>query len=120
MVLSACDTALGREEVGEGLVGLRYMFLVRGADSVVASLWSVPDAATAQLMQEYYAGLIDRHQRPDTALAAAMRRMIAAGKSDPALWGAFTASLARVSDAASMHPDIVAHANTAQRTLASR
>ena len=54
VVLSACQTGLGREMRGEGLIGLTRAFLYAGANSVVVSLWEVSDASTAALMKEFY------------------------------------------------------------------
>jgi CHAT domain-containing protein len=54
VVLSACESALGRLERGEGVVGLTRSFLGAGAQGVVASLWPVSDASTATLMAEFY------------------------------------------------------------------
>ena len=93
VVLSACDTALGPDIGGEGLLGLRYVMLARGAHSVVASLWAVPDRSTELLMQKFYQGLLNGHQRPETALASAMRQTLAQGARDPALWSAFTTTV---------------------------
>jgi CHAT domain-containing protein/tetratricopeptide (TPR) repeat protein len=93
VVLSACDTALGPDIGGEGLLGLRYVVLARGAQSVVASLWAVPDRSTELLMQKFYQGLLNGQQRPEAALAAAMRRTLDQGTRDPALWAAFTTTL---------------------------
>ncbi len=53
VVLSACETGLGKEISGEGLVGMTRGFMYAGASRVVASLWKVSDAATAQLMAEF-------------------------------------------------------------------
>ncbi len=53
-VLSACRTGLGKEAAGEGLLGLQRAFAVAGCRTVVASLWSVDDAATAVLMERFY------------------------------------------------------------------
>ena len=54
VVLSACQTALGKEIKGEGLVGLTRGFMYAGAPRVVASLWQVSDVATAELMKKFY------------------------------------------------------------------
>jgi CHAT domain-containing protein/tetratricopeptide (TPR) repeat protein len=71
VVLSACDTALGREVRGEGLVGLTRGFMYAGAERVVASLWEVQDRATARLMTDFYRGLIEEGRRPADALRRA-------------------------------------------------
>ena len=106
MVLSACDTALGKEYASEGLVGLRYAALARGANAVVASLWPVSDAIAARLMTAMYRGIIAsdeaRHAPAPTenapvahALAAAMRdELLRAPGLDPALWAPFTVYVA--------------------------
>jgi CHAT domain-containing protein/tetratricopeptide (TPR) repeat protein len=96
VVLSACDTALGTAIGGEGLLGLRYVVLARGARSVVASLWAVPDLSTERLMQVFYRQLLQVHQRPELALALAMRQSIHDGPQDPAFWAAFTTTLESV------------------------
>lgn len=57
VVLSACETALGGEEAGEGIVGLTRAFEYAGARSVLASLWPVADQSTALLMARFYEGL---------------------------------------------------------------
>lgn len=54
VVLSACDTALGGEQGGEGLIGLTRAFQYAGARTVMASLWSVRDQATSELMIRFY------------------------------------------------------------------
>lgn len=103
IVLSACDTALGKEYGSEGLVGLRYAALARGAHAVVASLWPVSDGAAAALMANMYRGLVDRRvseERPSgmqvaRSLAAAMRDTLAQAPSlDPAIWSPFTVYVA--------------------------
>ncbi len=71
VVLSACETALGEEVDGEGLVGLTWGFIYAGAKSVVASLWRVNDASTAELMRVFYDGMQRRHLLPATALRQA-------------------------------------------------
>ena len=54
VVLSACNSALGRAIVGEGLVGFAHAFLRVGARSTLASQWSVPDRATLEFMTTFY------------------------------------------------------------------
>jgi hypothetical protein len=56
-VLSACNTAMGDIKLGEGVFGLRRAFAVAGAKTLVMSLWSVPDRATALLMQRFFTNL---------------------------------------------------------------
>ncbi len=60
VVLSACQTALGKEIKGEGVVGIARAFMYAGAPRVVAALWEVNDAATAELMKLFYLGRADR------------------------------------------------------------
>jgi CHAT domain-containing protein len=57
VTLSACETALGREVVGEGMLGLTRAFHYAGARSVLASLWRIDDESTAELMAKFYAGM---------------------------------------------------------------
>jgi CHAT domain-containing protein len=59
VVLSGCESALGRATQGEGVLGLAAAFLVSGASAVVASIWEVDDRATAELMERMYAHLAD-------------------------------------------------------------
>jgi CHAT domain-containing protein len=71
VVLSACETGLGREIGGEGLVGLVRGFMYAGATRVIASLWSVDDEVTAHLMAHFYRGLEQEKLSPAAALRAA-------------------------------------------------
>ncbi len=57
VVLSACETGLGRLEAGQGVLGMQRAFQAAGGRAVVASLWKVDDAATAVLMERFYANL---------------------------------------------------------------
>jgi CHAT domain-containing protein/Tfp pilus assembly protein PilF len=75
VVLSACETGLGKEIKGEGLVGLTRGFMYAGAPRVVVSLWSVNDKATAELMAKFYRKMLSEGQRPASALRAAQVEM---------------------------------------------
>ena len=90
VVLSACETALGREIRGEGLLGLTQAFMYAGARGTVASLWQVPDRATAELMTRFYDGMLMRNLRPAEALRAAQLSIASDRRwRDPYFWGAF-------------------------------
>jgi CHAT domain-containing protein/tetratricopeptide (TPR) repeat protein len=82
VVLSACQTGLGQEVKGEGLVGLTRGFMYAGAARVMASLWKVDDAATAELMRRMYAKLLKSGMRPAAALRRAQIEM-----SEQPRWG---------------------------------
>jgi CHAT domain-containing protein/Tfp pilus assembly protein PilF len=75
VVLSGCETALGEKINGEGVVGLTRGFMYAGASRVIASLWSVSDSATADLMAEFYKSLAKDRMRPASALRAAQIHM---------------------------------------------
>ncbi|HEY6925508.1 MAG TPA: CHAT domain-containing tetratricopeptide repeat protein [Steroidobacteraceae bacterium] len=93
VVLSACDTSLGKEAAGEGLMGLRYIVLARGAAAVVASLWEVPDEATSELMAAFYRSLLGRRKSVPAALSEAMRTLLDRSNPDPSQWGSFSATI---------------------------
>jgi CHAT domain-containing protein len=91
VVLSGCETALGRELKAEGLVGLTHGFFYAGVPRVVASLWRVPERATAALMTAFYEGLVIEGLTPARALAAAQGRVAADRRwRDPYYWAGFT------------------------------
>jgi CHAT domain-containing protein len=90
VVLSACQTALGREIRGEGLMGLTRGFLYAGARAVVASLWQVDDESTAELMKRFYRGMLKEGRRPADALRAAQLEMSRTKRwSAPFYWAGF-------------------------------
>src|SRR5690349_17031645 len=70
-VLSACETGLGAIEAGEGVQGLTRAFHLAGCPNVVASLWTVNDAATAALMAQFYHELWVNGRPPLAALRQA-------------------------------------------------
>ena len=89
-VLSACQTALGKEIRGEGIVGLAHGFMAAGSKSVVASLWKVDDAATAALMADFYQGMFDKNMPPAAALRSAKLKMMRDKRwSEPYYWAGF-------------------------------
>jgi CHAT domain-containing protein len=77
VVLSACDTGRGEVQTGEGVMGLRRAFVLAGAQTLVMSLWSVPDIATAILMEQFYRNLLQGRGRAEALHRAqdALRRM---------------------------------------------
>ena len=91
VVLSACQTALGQEIKGEGLIGLTRGFFYAGAHRVLASLWEIDDRTTAVFMKPFYEAMIQRHQRPSAALRSAQAAMWKGkGWDAPYYWAAFT------------------------------
>ena len=91
VVLSACQTGLGKEVRGEGLVGLTRGFMYAGSPRVVVSLWSVSDEATAALMSRFYRGALSDGLRPAEALRAAQVSLLRDKKyAYPFYWAAFT------------------------------
>jgi len=90
VVLSACNTALGRQVSGEGIVGIVRGFMYAGAKRVVASLWKVDDDATGEMMGRFYVEMLQRHRSPAAALRQAQ---LALWRQDrwrpPFYWAAF-------------------------------
>jgi len=90
VVLSACDTALGKNIEGEGIVGLTRGFMYAGAPRVVATLWRVDDDATSEFMKDFYGAIFSEHDSPAAALRAAQATMRAQPRfHSPYYWGAF-------------------------------
>ncbi len=90
VVLSACQTGLGKEIKGEGLVGLTRGFMYAGAARIVVSLWNVNDKATAELMTKFYQKMLKSGERPAAALRAAQVEMWRQKQWEvPYYWAAF-------------------------------
>lgn len=90
VVLSACQTGLGQEVRGEGLIGLVRGFMYAGAPRVMASMWEVDDAATAELMKLFYKSVLQEKLTPAAALRAAQIKMLTKRHwQAPYYWGAF-------------------------------
>ncbi len=91
IVLSACQTALGKDVRGEGLIGLTRGFMYAGARRVVASLWKVDDAATAEFMKRFYQNLLQKKLAPSASLRQAQTEMKQIPRfRSPYFWAGFT------------------------------
>jgi CHAT domain-containing protein/tetratricopeptide (TPR) repeat protein len=90
VVLSACDTALGKQLRGEGLVGMVRGFMHAGAQRVVASLWKVDDEATGELMRRFYLEMFRENRSPAAALRQAQLALWRERRwRSPFYWAAF-------------------------------
>jgi CHAT domain-containing protein/tetratricopeptide (TPR) repeat protein len=90
VVLSACQTGLGKEIKGEGLVGLVRGFMYAGAPRVAASLWKVNDFATTQMMKHFYQAMLKEGLRPAEALRLAQITLLKQKRwQAPYYWAGF-------------------------------
>jgi CHAT domain-containing protein/tetratricopeptide (TPR) repeat protein len=92
VMLSACETGLGKEKRGEGVMGLTRAFMYAGAPTVGVSLWSVADKSTAELMTDFYKRFLSSAtpSGPSAAMREAQLAMIAGKKySAPFYWAPF-------------------------------
>jgi CHAT domain-containing protein/tetratricopeptide (TPR) repeat protein len=91
VMLSACETGLGKEKRGEGVIGLTRAFMYAGAPTVGVTLWSVADKSTADLMTDFYKRLLAPDPRPPaSALREAQLALISGKKySAPFYWAPF-------------------------------
>jgi CHAT domain-containing protein len=91
VMLSACETGLGKEKRGEGVIGLTRAFMYAGAPTVGVTLWSVADKSTADLMTDFYRRLLASSPRPPaSAMREAQVAMISGKKySAPFYWAPF-------------------------------
>ena len=90
IVLSACETGLGKEIQGEGLVGLTRGLMYAGAERLVVSLWQVSDEGTAVFMQEFYKQMLQEGKSANQALRATQLKMWKDEKwRNPNYWAAF-------------------------------
>jgi len=92
VMLSACETGLGKEKRGEGVMGLTRAFMYAGAPTVGVSLWSVADKSTADLMTDFYKRLLSTGEgtTSSSALRGAQLALISGKKySAPFYWAPF-------------------------------
>jgi len=91
VVLSACDTALGKQIDGEGMIGLTRGFMYAGARGVIGTLWKVEDSATANFMKQFYMAMEQNHMSPARALRHAQLALSQEKHwAAPYYWAAFT------------------------------
>jgi CHAT domain-containing protein len=90
VVLSACDTGLGKEVRGEGLISMVRAFMSIGTPRVLATLWKVDDEQTSAFMTEFYRQLLDKQRSPAEAVRGAQRALLQkAGTQSPYFWAGF-------------------------------
>jgi CHAT domain-containing protein len=90
VMLSACETGLGKEKRGEGVIGLTRAFMYAGAPTVGVSLWSVADKSTADLMTDFYKRYLGKTPSASGSMREAQLAMISAKKySAPFYWAPF-------------------------------
>lgn len=90
VVLSACQTGIGEEIRGEGLVSLTRGFMYAGAKRVVVSLWSVEDNSTAELMENYYRKMLETDKNPVEAMRKVQLEMLSSDNwKAPYYWALF-------------------------------
>ena len=92
VVLSACETARGREIDGEGIVGLAWSFAAAGVPTVVASSWKIDSQNTADLMIDYYNSLNGKSKLSKAAALqkAAINKIRNEKTSAPFYWAGFS------------------------------
>jgi CHAT domain-containing protein/Tfp pilus assembly protein PilF len=105
VVLSACETGLGDARVGDGVYGLRRALVIAGAESQVMSLWQVSDAATRDLMVDYYKRMVAGEARGEALRGVQLDMLKSKGRSHPFYWAAFIQS----GDQSQLEPYTVAH-----------
>jgi CHAT domain-containing protein len=86
-ILSACETGLGQDGMTEGVYGLQRAFKLAGVQTLVMSLWQVPDTATSQLMQTFYDNWLSGMEKHDAFVKA--QQTIKKAYPNPYFWAGF-------------------------------
>jgi CHAT domain-containing protein len=89
VVLSACETGLGRIERGEGVTGLTRAVMYAGSSAAVVSLWNVDDNGTRELMKQFYKNIIQKKTGKAKALREAKQELLKTPYRHPLFWAAF-------------------------------
>ena len=91
IVLSACETGLGKVSKSEGIIGLSRALMYAGSDNTIVSLWKVSDVSTNNLMVDFYKNLLEDEEDKAKALHSAKLKMIEKGESfaHPFFWSPF-------------------------------
>lgn len=95
VVLSACETGLGKAQSGEGMIGLRRSLRQAGVKTVISSLWKVPDVSTSELMRNFYQRVWLKGETKLDALRNAQLDTLKKNRIEhnriglPVTWGAF-------------------------------
>jgi hypothetical protein len=92
VVLSACETGVGKAENGDGVYGLRRAFVMAGAETQVMSLWKVDDGATRELMEAYYRGLAQGGGRSEAMRQVGLAMLRNRARAHPHYWASFIVS----------------------------
>ena len=114
-VLSACETELGQQSGGEGLMGLAWAFRAAGCPAVVASQWRVDDRATARLMPAFYTRLKAGVAKDVALRAAILQTRAESGHASPYFWAPFEL----IGDTTPLPLDLIARSSSALQSPGS-
>ena len=93
VVLSACETGVGKGRTGEGVYGMPRGFQQAGAESIIMSLWKVPDKETSELLRNFYMNWLGGQSKQEALRHAALKILNDCrdtyGTANPLLWGGF-------------------------------
>ncbi len=89
VVLSACDTALGKVQRGEGMIGLSWSLFVAGSPTTIASQWKVDSASTTELMLEFHKNLISKKTKSEALRQAALKLLHTDQYRHPFYWAPY-------------------------------